>query len=617
MQRDNKAQTGANQQTTFAQNVNQNQNNAGSQAWSWSGLGASSPRKASNASLTLLKDNMEKIADKTFGVKVIIIDKEQTVYSSLAFSSLVVIKEVGAKVFSHTLVFEVTGEDVSPQNETTPHHGTIQYPRTNDAAWDARYQNAVDAAVKSISNLEHVSTDGQLIRRFTPIATAEDASNLIRQAALAIETVRYEWTAAGRVNLMDMEPSLRLTSTYRQNQPPLVAFDMSHHRADWSIAVHEVVSGGQNNNNNNESVNNGQVSALISQTTGYVDLIPTDLLGQQTNPYIQTLPQQQQAQLGKFIPMVVMTTVDNTMTNTVSGQLLAIGAALLVMRDPASLYPYFNVAGLSDATIARRDPAALNIQGNLEHSPTGVGMIMADISKGLATDIKLGQYLTAMLKPEVAFGIRVSNFGPDSWVNGVFSRAADGDMDAQQLILQRANALTNNGLSNGDRLVLNQAIINDVQEVLIGTYKANDGSIRDIADLDYIAVANYFHNDPTSIVSYLKTIHDRTTSSRLRLNTQATILREVLGNSVEITGHGRLVKFTGEFVKLFCDALLSTNRAPARVNNFNGSFNTERFTPAWTNQAVTNYASAPMAGNTGRANVYGGQAFATARSFNI
>jgi len=151
-----------------------------------------------------------------------------------------------------------------------------------------------------------------------------------------------------------------------------------------------------------------------------------------------------------------------------------------------------------------------------------------------------------------AFSIDCEDVGPESWLTGALVDAAHNNAQAMDFIVQAANNLTNGQFSQvwqGGSITASEN-----NKVHLGTYVDAQGQIRDLREIDSLAILNHFgHNDMTAVNLWESTFNDMQAPIELRLEKRLQMIRQLAGK-LKIRGFAERVTFVPEFL----DALVQS-----------------------------------------------------------
>lgn len=154
------------------------------------------------------------------------------------------------------------------------------------------------------------------------------------------------------------------------------------------------------------------------------------------------------------------------------------------------------------------------------------------------------------------YSIDVPEIGENAWAFDVFRAAANGDAQAYNQIITAADNLTGNEFSTC--FAGGPIVADDNNRIHLGQYlRREDNMVRDIRDIDYLAVLNLFgKTSPKTAVDFAETFSPKTGPLATRLDTRLKIIAEALSDDFELTGYANRLPLFSEFVlalNLACD----------------------------------------------------------------
>ena len=113
----------------------------------------------------------------------------------------------------------------------------------------------------------------------------------------------------------------------------------------------------------------------------------------------------------------------------------------------------------------------------------------------------------------------------------------------------------------------------DADRIHLGYYTNSDGHLRDLRELDYLAILNLAgKDDPTLVEKWERTHLDRNIPLAVRLHERKTIIDRLLSGSVVVKGFARRVTFSEQFIKALSDSIEEAGLS-VRPGNMVDSFN--------------------------------------------
>lgn len=169
------------------------------------------------------------------------------------------------------------------------------------------------------------------------------------------------------------------------------------------------------------------------------------------------------------------------------------------------------------------------------------------------------------LNQGIIFSIDIPEVGPDAWAMDVFRAAAQGNSNAIAALAKAADNLTGGAFGR-----LAQAkgqfpmIVDTGNRIHNGYYVDASGELRDIRDVDMLAVANvYGKSSPQTIMTYADSFSPNVGPLAKRLSDRLAIIDDVLNGRQVLTG------FSGRYIlsPAFLDVLTSAAREAGLLVN--------------------------------------------------
>lgn len=149
------------------------------------------------------------------------------------------------------------------------------------------------------------------------------------------------------------------------------------------------------------------------------------------------------------------------------------------------------------------------------------------------------------LNAGVIFALDIPEVGPDAFIMDIFRAAASGNGNAIKALENACNNLT--GGIYGQKAALaggNFAMFIDTgNRIHNGYYAADTGELRDIRDVDLLAVANVLgKTNPQALLDYADSFAAGTAQAPIRMSKRLAIIDDVLQGRQVITGYsGRYI----------------------------------------------------------------------------
>lgn len=231
-------------------------------------------------------------------------------------------------------------------------------------------------------------------------------------------------------------------------------------------------------NNNDVVVVSGNMK--INQLSGFVDLFyaPT---GSVPNRQTTTSQYTTNTTVDQYWSPRFVITRNQPLTNQIG-----IGEILLGLANASFLGQDFNWCNAffpGRAGVGLRDIGALGYEHKF-----GDRLGMVD-----TTDPKfnLFEFLDQCVDPKLYFAWDIPDAGDMSWVENVFTQAANGDEEANNRILDAGDVLTGNRFRPAlARYGLNSLFTGEVTRIQLGTVPGEDGKDADMRVVDHLALLN-------------------------------------------------------------------------------------------------------------------------------
>jgi hypothetical protein len=261
-----------------------------------------------------------------------------------------------------------------------------------------------------------------------------------------------------------------------------------------------------------------------------------------------------------YIPELVLTDLQIRI-NKYPGMLpLAIALAALPIDNGAWRYA-FRPQRTERGEIDRCDVGALNIEANIFNEAGGCGRRIDTKSETFGLD-ELNMYLQSIASSEVVLSIDCPRAGPQSWYLEQLVDIAAGDQDTKSVFLKELDDLfsgaffRNTGLPNPENIDI--FVKNDIL-IHLGYWKDRYGHLRDIREIDLIAVANIIgEKQPLVIREWEDTFLQTNMSPDVRLSKREKMIQEFTDHTTTFTGYARRLTFTGTFMRALLNSLNSS-----------------------------------------------------------
>ena len=483
-----------------------------------------------------------KSANEDFKISVLGIDRVEN--SSLAYSVLLVCGRLASDTTNtlayHVLLLEATGDRPMPLLVQVDNQQVEIYRTASDAVDDILINEVRKLLNVQMGVKNPIATDVTVVgKQFDP----ENNSHLYRvarNAALAVGTA-LEMSQSGftDINLRDsdLDTNLAINIQFQNTQNEDDVGNVL--RSDVMIGFSAV-----SNTNNRRSLNSGSANDLISEIDGFIDVMWNPVVPAGFNPY---MPMQATGMMPtqKYVARMIITNILCNKTYTPAGVLLALYTAL-TLSDSNNWVQYFRPIHTQGVDL--KDIGALAIEANFENNPSGFGSRVDTKSESFSLG-DLGKLVAALIQPGLIYSIDVPESGPETWFESVFAAAADGHASAVEDIVNAANSLTN---GNFGKFWTSKRVITPTADgrIHMGHYVDPTGKLRDIRDIDYIAVANLAgETNPQLIQAWSDTFTRLEYKEELRLHHRKKIIMALTRETAEITGFARRITFDSNFLE--------------------------------------------------------------------
>ena len=608
------------------------------------GIFLNSSTKDDNAVFEEIKEKIEeitkqyleasKILSSTFSYKVIPISRNNGIYGTLAYSTIVVYASYkdqtnGSNGVAIPFMIARTGNEATTVEQFVNTNIENINRGGNDRILYETFTAAIDNDFYQIINkhLEHHSGGGKIDYLSAVIVTnsltdqksevkvhslgetiADIATSAI-STALIVNTDQGVVSESGKLlkmsdlNISEFTGAMENAGTQNNNgNKRNVQYKLTHHftqpygklvqdvdsvgfetRKDFtlSLEVHD------NTSKQTKSLNRLNTNQILTKTSGFIEAIPNEVHEQDKlnpNNVVTTI---------KFIPQIVLTKA-NGIRPTVGYKLLSIAVTGAVLQQHNYMHVLFN--NLNSPT---NTPKGLN-----SILPDGNSKINLD-DKSLSHDT-IKAYLAELFREDPVISYDACDYGESSFVDTSFLLAAGGDAKAYARIIKAAVELTDGHFPSN---YTDPIFIPELCTLIPMGYYFNkeSQSFRDIRDVDfaYLCNSNKIDND-AKFHWYMSTFNQQQT---LNLGDRKGIvdsyemkvhlLNKAGLSGASIIGNATRVTFSANFISLLIESLIAsgfnfttslTNIGTS--NNFTGFGQTRNmFTGAQINNASNRFNS--------------------------
>jgi hypothetical protein len=510
---------------------------------------------------TKIQDNLKKInEDQKGGTSKFLAVKLLKNQAGLNYSGIVIVQKDGVNIAAHILMIEKTGLYPDKLTESV---GQIRYEiiRTPADALDETYvlqaQRAVGASL-GVASESIIIVDGTLVpNEFDAendnavIALLSNALNAVT-TELAIRINDFKGIDLG--NLIKENRNGKFYVSLHFNGDDATYFDQAGMpvRQDVCISLsYKVNAPGANN----RSINQGEERVEISKVYGYVDF-----------EFIGRKPMNGGMSTQCMLPNFVITDIDAGVAPTPDILMLGV-ASVLSLNEDMNWMQAFRPTTAKKNEIDFNDIGALNVEGNIEGSPTGFGK-RYDTKGKTVTHIELNRLLQTLVYPNMIISIDLPKAGPRTWATSAFwwikmhNNAAAARRVRDFMVTSTSGAFTN--------VPANVPMFDESSKKYYGGfYKAKDG-YKDIRHLgSYLSLANFLtdtNQSPAQLAEYTNTLYTTGISQDLQASTRRVFIDEMSGKTAVYKGMYDRVAFNGQFLGGWVSALHQIGFSPIFTN---------------------------------------------------
>ena len=476
--------------------------------------------------------------------------------AGLNYSAIIIAEQYNNVTTAHILMIEKTGDYPEKLVENI---AGIRYEivRTPADALDEKYvlqaQLAVAEALK-VDASSVVITDGTLVPNEFDVTNETMVNDLIQNTLNATHSeinIRVnDYKGINLANLIQQNRNGKFLINMYFNTEDTQYFDQSGMPIRQDVCIS--LSYKMNNTTNNRSINQGDDTFEIVKTYGYIDFEWSPLI---INGMMSTQ---------KFVPNFIITHIHSKVAPTPDIMFLGI-ASVFAINEDMNWMQAFRPTPAKKNEIDFNDIGALNIEGNIENSPTGFGKKYNTKEKTF-TVAELNKYIQHLVRPNILVSIDVPKAGPDTWFMSVLQYIKfRNSKDAYARVMDYINTMTN-GTFQGGNFQIFDSITNKIHG---GYYKSSNG-YKDLRHLNcYLAVSNFIYDtnqSPALIAQYTNTLYNNTIPSELRCAERKKFLDEMSNKSAVYKQYYDRLTFSSQFLMSLLSALKNIGFAPLFSN---------------------------------------------------
>lgn len=462
-------------------------------------------------------------------------------------------------VAHHTLLLGATSTAPTTQDMTTNGKTGLRYTRViiPGDAYDGPMVARVKAAVmQAHPGFTLIDAESSAVPPTLDLANESAVRNLVSNATQASETLlRAIVTNNNYTITKEAVAGIVYRAEIKSSHIPFTALDGEPIRSDLVIEM-SATRNARNNDGTVFSYNDAEQRNLISQLTGYIDIISTPS-GMQPMMGGFGFQQQMSAEHLRFVtPRFIVTNLDTPdQEGGLAVTLQALGTLQLLQNNQlwksALIKQYKDGMQNPVGGLFLKDLSVLGLEAPVSAPPLGAVMTEAPrpmrwpLSNQVVNEVMVRSLIDTYFHDNLMFSLDVAVSGCSTWQTSVFVAAARGDITARQEIFSAADELCNGLFLPMYRQACGgteqDPFFNDNLYVDLGHYFTPTG-LRDRRDVDYVAVSNMNSDKELDTINDWSNLQANVELDPMfRLSEQRNIASSVLADSV-ITG--RAVRIT-------------------------------------------------------------------------
>lgn len=516
-------------------------------------------------------------------LEVLVLELDRNVDPNLHFASFLVTSQSTVLpklgVGYNIVIMEATGEAPKAQMETV-NGEQIEIPQFTEAAADNQLNEIALGLLRSRfgNDMIFFTSDTQVVPADFDYENKEAVRGLTANAAMAATVSLQMFSSNGSyftdLNLVNELKERRgdqgdADLTFVYNFHPQVTEDHLKLPTRASVVIQSAT--GYRKTNRNKSLNSGSGPKTLSETCGFMELMPIaprmQMQQMAANPYAVIPP--------RLAPVFVMTKLSSSFSFTPSALLLNI----LVASDLNKGYGW--VSAFANKTVARgnnldlTDVTAITIDIPSKMNPSQPEARPDVPASGMTMDA-LMSFLGTYCYPDLNLALDVPLASPTTWYLSLFAQAATGIPNAITKLNNSMDQLTGGQFS---KTLAKDTPIFATRPLVIerGYWDDGSGQRRAIEDIDYVAVCNFAdqNNNPQIVERWTNSFLQSSRPQAARLKDRRDIIQEVTGHTAVFVGRSVRCFFNGKWLAAGIQALANagvTTSSDGRGNfGFGGS----------------------------------------------
>lgn len=497
-----------------------------------------------------------KTHNKNPNVEIKVLELDRSVDPNLLFSSFVFVAQSAKNpelgVGYSVVLMESTGDQLKAKIEVI-HGETVEIPQFTEVAADKYIVRAAESLIRTnYGNVKTFVSDTQVIPADFNHENKEAVRGLAVNASMAASSALVMFGADGAFFTdLDLVKELKQLKTndgsadlsFVYNFHPQVVEDNLKLPTRASVVIQTVT--GWKKTGVQESVHSGSGPKTLSETCGFVDLMPVSPKVIQFNQYQQQAP--------RLAPVFVITKPTSNFSYTPGGMLTNILVSTDLNKDYGWVSAFANKTPQKNNSLDLTDVTAITIDIPSKTNPGQSEDRPPVPSTGISMDI-LTQFLGTYCAKDLTIAIDVPIASPSSWYLSIFVQAALGKPGAINTLNKRMELLTGGHFS---KYVTNDVPIFAWQPVILERGYWESGTRRPIEDVDYVAVCNFADatNNPQIVERWTNTFLQTSRNQAARLQERRNIIQEVTGHTATFIGRSVRCFFNGKWLAAGVNAL--------------------------------------------------------------
>lgn len=489
----------------------------------------------------------------------------------LLISSLVVVaslKNPGSDAryaAHHTLLLAATARGATAVEQS---FGQIKYERlvVPADAYDAALRARVAEVVKgSFSGYTLIDADATVVPADLDLRSEEAVRNIIANATTASSTLLASVVAADGWAITPEMAQQSFQNEVKASWAHFVDLTAQPVRGDVVLEMSRLLGSNQNQQSGNVEFqyNNSQAKELITQLTGYIDLVSTPPVAANAFGFggMTHGMAARAEELKIYTPRLIITNVDAPGDGCELPVILQGLATIQALQNDqrwiaALVQQHKNGAQHSEGGVNIRDLSAIGLEAPVLANPAYMGVEMPKagrlpLNSASVNDAMVAAAIQTYFHPDLLISMDVPECGASSWVCSPFAASARGDQHATRDVFEAADMLTGGrftpiykATNNGQ---MRDPVFNDNMYVNLGYYFSATGK-RDIRDIDYLAVLNATGDSTMDDINDWANLQANAEVDAMFRLTETRRIQQRLFESLTITGRAVRITFNPTFI---------------------------------------------------------------------